>query len=260
MERNGSYQPLQSVSSSGSRFTSVIVTRDAYGSRLQERTQYSFKALAVQSGAVCDETPPQELMSNPMSATTTNASVPEPPTVAYVSMVENRTARIVLQYPEDLRGAIVSGYHVRVISKSGTIFREFNLEPQEPFVFVSQLAANTIYTVAALTISNIGESQFGAPLDFYSGAPSAPSKLLSFSATNIQSSSLQLHWEPPTDTGGGTIAGKILASTTCVYWHETDLLLLGIQATKFTSAISPPKKSLPRSTLDGTTLYRRFLT
>lgn len=214
MERNGSHQPLQSVSSSGSRFTSVVVTRDVYGSRLQERTPYSFKALAVQYGAVCDVTPPRELMSNPVSASTANASVPEPPIVAYVSEVENRTARIVLQYPDDFRGADVSGYRVRVISKNGTVFRELALGPQESSVIINQLAADTIYTVAALTISNMGESLFGAPLDFYSGAPSAPSKLVSFSAANIQSSSLQLFWEPPIDTGGGSIAGTVLTDTT----------------------------------------------
>lgn len=208
MDRSGSYQLLETVTSSGSRFTSVTIVQDTDGNRLQSLTTYSFKALAIQSGAVCDDTPLKDLTSGAAFATTSNASIPEAPTVSYVQLVESCTAAIVLQPPEDFRGATISGYRVQVSTQDGTVFRDIVLEAQVISVIVGDLAADAVYEVAACTISNLGVSAFGVPFDFYSGAPSAPSKLASIGVTNVGSSSLTLQWEAPALTGGGAIAGK----------------------------------------------------
>lgn len=209
------FAKLTSVAASGDGAQVTTLYRDLNGEHLRASTTYTFKALALQFGSVCEELSTDEQESESFPATTAPASAPLPPSKPTLLAVDGCAASIAVAPLEDQNGAIVSGLNVRLSTGSGVV-RIFPADYDSSPIALNNLMPFTSYSVAALVETDEGDTDFSEPVWFTTGTATAPSKLPVFKILEARSSSLVLQWTEPESSGGGAIKG-MLALCTCPF-------------------------------------------
>lgn len=191
--------------------TTTTIYRDPSGAHLRSSTTYTFKALALQFGSVCEDLSTNEQESDEFSATTALASTPLPPSKPFLLTIDGCAVSIALTPLQDYNGATVSGGNIRLSTGAGvsrTLAADYGSSP----ISLKTLLPFTNYSVTVSVATDEGDTDFSEPLWFTTGAPNAPSKSPVFKLLDVRSSSLVLQWNAPESTGGGAIKGKLAHS------------------------------------------------
>lgn len=209
------FAKLASVPASPNGGQTTTIYRDLHGAHLRASTTYTFKVLALQFGAACEELSSNDLESDVLSASTTAALVPSPPSRPSLLYVEGCSVSIAVIPPEDFNGAVVSGYTVRISTAAGLHRTVVVDAAASSTLTVRSLVPFSNYSATASIVCDVGTTEYGELLWFSTDAPRAPSKLPLLNVTDIGSSSAVVAWNAPEDTGGGVLAGmsSIVTST-----------------------------------------------
>lgn len=199
---------LLSVAADNSDGTQALTLyKDLSGAHLRGLTSYSFKVIALQFGTVCEDLATSELESEAVEATTTTAAIPRsPPSTPTLLRLDGCGAMVAVVPPLDHNGANPIGSAFLVSTSVGAP-RAFVVDYYESTITFKDLIPFAKYSVAALMMTDFGNTTLSDALNFTTGAASAPSALPLLEIRDAKASSLVLYWSAPVFSGGGLIKG-----------------------------------------------------
>src|SRR3989454_793942 len=226
-------------------------------------TTYTYRVSAINS--VGTGSP-----SSTASATTSAATVPNPPTGLATPYVSSSQISISWAAPLNSGGSPITGYKIERSTDGGTTWTTIapNIAPSPRWYSNYHLLASTAYTYRVSAINSAGTSLPSSTFSAATTATSAPAPPAALAISYVSSTQISISWAAPLNNGGSPITGYKIESSTdggttwniiapntasTGTWYSNYNLLASKAYSYRVSAINSAGTGSPSSTFSATT-------